>query len=40
MDAGGEIEALSERLAVFDAVPLTGAERLLEFWRTRQQMAA
>lgn len=40
MDAGGEIEALGERLAVFDAVPLTGAERLLEFWRTRQQMAA
>jgi hypothetical protein len=40
MDAGGGIEELRERLAIFDAVPLTGAERLLDFWRTRQQLAA
>ena len=40
MDAGGGIKELRERLAQFDAVPLMGAERLLDFWRSRQQLAA
>ena len=34
-EAGGGAADTRERLSSFDSVPLTGAERLLGFWRTR-----
>jgi hypothetical protein len=33
-EAGLALEAARERLSSFDSVPLTGAERLLDFWRS------
>lgn len=35
-EAGMALDAARERLSSFDSVPLTGAERLLDFWRTHK----
>jgi hypothetical protein len=35
-EAGIALDAARERLSSFDSVPLTGAERLLDFWRTHK----
>jgi Uncharacterised protein conserved in bacteria (DUF2336) len=34
-ETGAALGAAREKLASFDSVPLTGAERLLDFWRAR-----
>ncbi len=34
-ETGAALQTAREKLASFDSVPLTGAERLLDFWRTR-----
>jgi hypothetical protein len=34
-EAGAAMEEIHQRLSTFDGVPLTGAERLLHYWRTR-----
>jgi hypothetical protein len=35
-EAGIALEAARERLSSFDSVPLTGAERLLDYWRSHK----
>jgi hypothetical protein len=35
-EAGMALEAARDRLSSFDSVPLTGAERLLDYWRTQK----
>ena len=35
-EAGMALDAARERLSSFDSVPLTGAERLLDYWRTHK----
>jgi uncharacterized protein (DUF2336 family) len=35
-EAGIALDAARERLSSFDTVPLTGAERLLDFWRNHR----
>ncbi|HEY5337458.1 MAG TPA: DUF2336 domain-containing protein, partial [Rhizomicrobium sp.] len=34
-ETGSALSAARERLSSFDAIPQTGAERLLDYWRTR-----
>jgi hypothetical protein len=35
-EAGMALDAARERLSSFDSVPLTGAERLLDYWRSHK----
>jgi hypothetical protein len=35
-ETGSGLDEIRERLSVFDGVPMVGAERLLDYWRTRQ----